>query len=297
MLVILFCKFQYDFTKEKEVLEDIKKREESVKASSKAEDMCKESHDPSPVKNNVQNIFSLQSDILLPKPQKVLNQVSNTNEQNNSKINLSDFENDTSSPFDYMELQTINDLEELSNVFQGLNNKYSSDVSVYKENTSAKESANENNAPFSNVSKSMSFPLQNSDVYENSEKYLAYPKELDAHGCNVWSGSLTHAKENSLYSVPHTIGLQGEDPSRTVSSTLPKVPCLSSPNNNIGNDIQDLEVKTVLRSCKSYSDIHNLSECSKTDTKPGRSVTPPTDIFTTEIKPTVSNLCYFILHI
>lgn len=260
--------------------------------------MCKESHDPSPVKNSVQNIFSLQSDILLPKPQKVLNQVSNTNEQHNSKINLSDFENDTSSPFDYMELQTINDLEELSNVFQGLNNKYSSDVSVYKENTSATESANENNAPFSNVSKSMSFPLQNSDVYENSEKYLTYPKELGAHDCNVWSGSLTHAKENSLYSVPHTIGLQGEDPSRTVTSTLPKVPCLSSPNNNIGNDIQDLEVKTVLRSCKSYSDIHNLSECSKTDTKPGRSATPPTNIFTTtEIKPTVCNFYIYSSHL
>ncbi|XP_064474897.1 ubiquitin-associated protein 1-like [Ornithodoros turicata] len=35
-------------------------------------------------------------------------------------FNLAEFENDTSSPFDYMELQTINDMEELNSVFQGM---------------------------------------------------------------------------------------------------------------------------------------------------------------------------------
>ncbi|KAH9384425.1 hypothetical protein HPB48_026432 [Haemaphysalis longicornis] len=35
-------------------------------------------------------------------------------------FSLAEFENDASSPFDFVELQTINDLEELSSVFQGM---------------------------------------------------------------------------------------------------------------------------------------------------------------------------------
>ncbi|KAL1422446.1 hypothetical protein MTO96_022311 [Rhipicephalus appendiculatus] len=35
-------------------------------------------------------------------------------------FSLAEFENDSSSPFDYVELQTINELEELSSVFQGM---------------------------------------------------------------------------------------------------------------------------------------------------------------------------------
>ncbi|KAH7962451.1 hypothetical protein HPB52_016126 [Rhipicephalus sanguineus] len=35
-------------------------------------------------------------------------------------FSLAEFENDSSSPFDYVELQTINELEELSSVFQAL---------------------------------------------------------------------------------------------------------------------------------------------------------------------------------
>ncbi|XP_023242397.1 uncharacterized protein LOC111640603 isoform X1 [Centruroides sculpturatus] len=36
-------------------------------------------------------------------------------------INISDFESESTSPFDYVELQTINDLEELNSVFQDMN--------------------------------------------------------------------------------------------------------------------------------------------------------------------------------
>ncbi|CAN7985996.1 unnamed protein product [Ixodes hexagonus] len=38
----------------------------------------------------------------------------------NQHFSLAEFENDSSSPFDYVELQTINDLEELNSVFQGI---------------------------------------------------------------------------------------------------------------------------------------------------------------------------------
>lgn len=289
-------KFQYDFSKERNILEDVKSKEECMKHVSKTENMCNKLQDCNSIKSSVQNILSLQSDILLPKTQKSSNKVTSADERNNSKINLSDFENDTSSPFDYMELQTINDLEELSNVFQGLNNKYSSDDNVYKDKTSAAESANENSV-LGNVSKSMSFPLQNNDTFESSEKYLTCPNEMNAHGHSDWSASLAFTRENRVYSVPHTNNLQEESPDRTLTSAvLPKVPCLSTSNiknNNIGNGLPDTETKSGLRGCKSYSNIHKLSEnSSRNFAKQERSSTPPSDTFTAIEKKSTSSLVH-----
>jgi len=56
------------------------------------------------------------SAILTPLPASAKNSSSNANPK--STFNFSDFENDTSSPFDNVELKTINDLEELAHVLQ-----------------------------------------------------------------------------------------------------------------------------------------------------------------------------------
>jgi hypothetical protein len=56
------------------------------------------------------------SAILTPLPASAKNSSSNSNPK--STFNFSDFENDTSSPFDNVELKTINDLEELAHVLQ-----------------------------------------------------------------------------------------------------------------------------------------------------------------------------------
>lgn len=293
---------------EKKVLEDIKIREEELKSAgencvSKNETTCNKLDKPNlePVKSNVQNIFSLQSDILKPNPQKILDKVSNTDDQNNSKINLSDFENDTSSPFDYMELQTINDFEELSNVFQGLNNKYNSDDNVYKDKTSV-SADNEQNNVISNFSKSSSFPLQNSDGFESSEKYLTCPKEISTHGHDAWNASLPFPKENCFYPVPLNTKVDDlnfasneEGLSRSSISAVPKVPCLSSPsvkNNYSGKDFPVLTSKSNLRGCKSYSDISSLSELPvESLAKQERACTPPSSTFLdVETKSDVSML-------
>lgn len=281
-----FEKFQYDFFLEKKVLDDImKKEQESLENASKSQNPCNgEQSEPitdSSVKPSVQNILSLQSEILLPKPQKIFDKAPNTDEQNNSKINLSDFENATSSPFDYMELQTINDLEELSNVFQGLNNKYSSDNNVCKDKSSDSSSLNENNVS-SNVSKSMSFPLQNNDaMFENSEKFLN-SKETDVQGHNEWSVSPALAQANSFNPVPYTpkkfsSEITDESLSRTYTSVLSDVPCSQSMiarNSHAENGVPSM--KSGLRGCKSYSDIHDLSEkCLKMSVRQGRPCTPP----------------------
>lgn len=60
--------------------------------------------------------YSFPESILKPVP---FTTSSNSNVQNHSKdFNISDFEQDTSSPFDNMELKTLNDLEELAHVLQ-----------------------------------------------------------------------------------------------------------------------------------------------------------------------------------
>lgn len=56
--------------------------------------------------------------ILLPAP--AVDAREPANRKADQRFSLAEFENDTSSPFDYMELQTINDMEELNSVFQGM---------------------------------------------------------------------------------------------------------------------------------------------------------------------------------
>lgn len=271
---------EYDFSKEKQVLKDIRKRNETSacvnisKAKNSSNDTCGLD---SSTKSNLKNIFPLQSDILLPKPQKNLNKVSNADNQNCSKINLSDFENDTSSPFDYMELQTLNELEELSSVFQGLNNKYNSDDNVYKERNSDSDGLGENDVANS-VSKSMSFPLENNEGFEKSEKSLKCLNEDDSAG---------HIAKEKFPIPPLTADLAFDGRRKSLTetftlSTMSKVPSLSSSsidNNNIEDSFRDFVPKSALRGCKSYSDIHCLTKQNPEDfSKQERPFTPPSTV-------------------
>lgn len=279
-----FEKFQYDFSFEHKVLENIKEQERLKSCETVPQTGDTSDQDPatdSSVKPNVQNILSMQSDILLPKPKEILDKVSNADDQNNPKINLSDFENDSSSPFDYVLLQSLNDIEELYNVF-GVNNKSSSDNNVNKDKTSISSGLNDTNVG-SNVSKSMSFPLQNSDSgFENAEKYnMPCSRTTADRGHNVWSASLTFPKENCSVPSPVSDASAGEGLSRTFK--LPEVPFLPSGavrSHVVENGLPVLTSRSALRGCKSYSDIHNLSEhSSKVSSLYGRPSTPPTSAY------------------
>lgn len=70
------------------------------------------------------------SAILTPLPASAKNSSSNANPK--STFNFSDFENDTSSPFDNVELKTINDLEELAHVLQPEAKSNSSTPATYQ---------------------------------------------------------------------------------------------------------------------------------------------------------------------
>ncbi|KAJ8974262.1 hypothetical protein NQ317_008269 [Molorchus minor] len=80
---------------------------------------------PTQVSNNYSNI-------LTPIPlTKSINQQYIAKPADKSPLNFSDFENDTSSPFDNMELKSINDMEELAQVLKREESKYKTNNTVY----------------------------------------------------------------------------------------------------------------------------------------------------------------------
>lgn len=68
--------------------------------------------------NGILQPTQVRSNILTPIPLNSTSQINN-NPVDRSPFNISDFEADTSSPFDNMELKTLNDMEELAQVLRG----------------------------------------------------------------------------------------------------------------------------------------------------------------------------------
>ncbi|KAL0112926.1 hypothetical protein PUN28_012287 [Cardiocondyla obscurior] len=125
-------KLVYDFSLEKSVLEKMcewrkarqacnKARQARLKEKKKKE---KEESPPSPSPLNCTKQLSInappapETTILTPQP--LLPPVNDLQDlvKTNGGLDYADFDNDTSSPFDNMELKTINDMEELAQVLQ-----------------------------------------------------------------------------------------------------------------------------------------------------------------------------------
>ncbi|XP_076304896.1 ubiquitin-associated protein 1 [Tachypleus tridentatus] len=73
----------------------------------------------SPISNLLEPAPILQPQRLLP-PEALENKPTESINNQSKRLNLADFESDDFSPFDYMELKSINELEELNTVFQGM---------------------------------------------------------------------------------------------------------------------------------------------------------------------------------
>lgn len=272
---------EYDFSLERKVLQFELRCVEEQKAayndtSSKVEGVpkiCnKENTSPkqldSILKPNNQNILPLQHDIIL-QPKFQTPQCNSSNDKDvTKKINLSDFENDTSTPFDYMELQTINDLEELSNVFQGLTTNEPCIAKVQEENGSlADKSNNEVTVP-----KSISFPpSQKSD----SEKIEHMPEAALSN--NRLSLSYTNVMDfvNDYHSTEAKCasGISNY-------SALSQVPYVYSniSRHSLTEDQMMSGAKTVLRGSKSYSDLCNLPDYESRKILEDRPHTPSSEM-------------------
>ncbi|EFN63779.1 Ubiquitin-associated protein 1 [Camponotus floridanus] len=123
-------KLTYDFSLEKSVLEKICEWRKARQAYSKAlqarlkEKRKKERKEtpPSPpldcVKQLPINAAAPETTILTPQPLSPPANDLQDHAKTNGDLDFADFDNDTSSPFDNMELKTINDMEELAQVLQ-----------------------------------------------------------------------------------------------------------------------------------------------------------------------------------
>lgn len=228
--------------------------------------------------------------------------------KNSSKnINLSDFENDTSSPFDYMELQTINDLEELSNVFQGLNvNKpktftegdkscvYSScNTSLPSLNSETKEQT------LTNFSKSVSFPMHQESRFLISDSHsstntpscdLSNVSTVNMDSRNMNGSSQLSCSFPGISSLPNfyqevgeqqhagnSVVFRGKDSvSFSALSQVPPAASFSSTTTvgHMNSHTQGLssshqgKAGGVLRSSKSVSDLHSLPQLEDSSSFP-----------------------------
>ncbi|KAK7789779.1 hypothetical protein R5R35_012333 [Gryllus longicercus] len=110
-----------------------------------------------PPHHNVQ--YPHRASILTPVPfSQNSNSINST--KSSSQFNFSDFEADTSSPFDNMELKTINEMEELAHVLQPISNSPDSkenskkadvDISNSFPSTTSSYSANQNTAHYNTI--------------------------------------------------------------------------------------------------------------------------------------------------
>lgn len=243
--------------------------------------------------------------------------------KNSSKnINLSDFENDTSSPFDYMELQTINDLEELSSVFQGLGgNKpkvftegdkscvYSScNTSLPSLNSETKEQT------LTNFSKSVSFPMHQESCFLISDSHSSTNTtscdqskvstldmdSSDMNGCSQLSCSFPgisslpnfyhevaeqHAGNSVIFRGKDSVSfsaLSQVPPAASFSST-PTVGHMNSHTQGWSSSHQ-CKAGGVLRSSKSVSDLHSLPQLEDTS-----STSFPTSVRSHTPPPSIAN--------
>lgn len=124
MLKCILFVFQYDFNLEKNVLDKMviwsKIREDTQnKRHSQANEFRTSNYLDLDKLTLLEPAQSQNTQVLQPIPaQQTILKISSFDNMLTKNINISDFESDTSSPFDNMELKTINDLEELASVLK-----------------------------------------------------------------------------------------------------------------------------------------------------------------------------------
>ena len=206
-------------------------------------------------------------EILKPLP-KISDNTSDKSIDPNLKIErklIKDFESDISSPFDYVELQTIDDMQELNDVFQAFQNKYCPTKQTISDNSS--KSSTGFNSDFNN-SLSQTNCEQNASSVHNMNGFNVFTphgyqtvsdqslaaNSSDGNASGNWLAANNAGYHNSQTSISKTV---------YVNSNSIAAQCL--PENN-------------LRSSKSASDLPNLienEEMATNSVRRQRSHTPP----------------------
>ncbi|XP_030756887.1 ubiquitin-associated protein 1 [Sitophilus oryzae] len=147
---------------------------------------------PTPYLSNPSN-----ANILKPMPLQNTNFESNT-QRNVKPFNLSDFESDTSSPFDNMELKSINDLEELAQVLKSEQNTFQRNL--YPSSNAGMTARNYSQIGSSNNKNFSSYPQvsTNSSCYKRNGviSYESQPYGQDSSNYNPLLSSYSQINSN-----------------------------------------------------------------------------------------------------
>ncbi|KAJ8927638.1 hypothetical protein NQ314_019880 [Rhamnusium bicolor] len=155
------------------------------------------------------------SNILTPIPlNNCVNQQYNCKPVDKSPFNLSDFENDTSSPFDNMELKSINDMEELAQVLKSEETKYKINTPIYQPYQSAQPTSSAHLQPnypnyvgYStyNIPNSTSYIQQVASDYSHTNGYY-YPPDVTQN--QTFHSPYVYSKpSNTDYNYTHSAPL------------------------------------------------------------------------------------------
>ncbi|XP_052902959.1 probable serine/threonine-protein kinase nek3 [Anopheles moucheti] len=226
-----------------------------------------------------------QSDMAMP-PNATFGSNNNNNNNNYNKINYSDFENDTSSPFDNMELRTINDLAILAQVL--------------KQNTTLTSPVNEVEKPEPHESietKEQTQPVSVPTAVHSSEpRQLQEQPQLQAlHNpspitTNPYSSTAYGANQQySMYPAQYQQPTQTTIASSGVNEYLPSPYNAYQPYNNYGTQY---ETTSLAASC--YSPANTLdSRYSLTNYASSTYHVPPvTQNQRSSYSPVVTNYAY-----
>ncbi|KAL4141549.1 hypothetical protein QTP88_004174 [Uroleucon formosanum] len=294
-------KTQYDFNLEKNVLEKMsiwsKIREEAqIKRHSQAAEFKKQDYldlDKLTLLNPAQ---PQNTQVLQPIPAQQMNfKMSSYDTMLTKNINISDFESDTSSPFDNMELKTINDLEELASVLKptsiynntNIKNVQPSDINVsqyypkpiynnYPEHLSSNEFLHCPNTKTNQTISSIC--MSNSNVFDDKNNKADLPPVTMPNILLQLEADLNTSKFNdespndSQKSLPHITTNGSKSPScsfpNPYRSLSPTSQCLADQMHQMG-----FSLSRAARACKLFGkdeskviefliQIHSIEETS-----------------------------------
>lgn len=211
--------------------------------------------------------------ILIPATHKNAN---SNNSKEKSPFNISEFEADTSSPFDNMELKTINDMEELALVLQNDENiqkKFSCQTYTNYDGSSSQLYTNSYVSPESTYSfnlPSINNPVSTSSTYVPSNIY------------NKTNGYLYDPYSNqSNFKVPFTYASSTDGTSKSTKTTFKTVP-------DIMKALQTELDNTHINHTKSYSAIprnyHNRYEDQTESDKKTKELENPYETLSKELQ-------------
>lgn len=154
---------------------------------------------------------SSYSNILTPIPLKYSVTASgnfNCNPTDRSPFNISDFEADTSSPFDNMELKTLNDMEELAQVLQKDEPMYTTASQMYPMYSPVQTVTSNSHSEYTNYLRSDggSGITQTSNMYAIPPKMPQYNQQIysRSNGYHLSPGSVPFTNKAANVSYPFT---------------------------------------------------------------------------------------------